>query len=116
MAKLAAGVALLLVRMFAIAGHVASFPAVVTQVLPLPFGLLAVPGNVATLVAVVACCGEKSTIYTHRINDCYELTSCQLELRRNRTPTVFRLITVPGDVSVLSTAIAELVCDDIQSV
>lgn len=61
-AKLAAGVALLLVRMFAITGHVASFPAVVTQVLPLPFGLLAVPGNVATLVAVVACCGKKSTI------------------------------------------------------
>lgn len=61
-AKLAAGVALLLVRMFAVAGHVASFPTVVTQVLPLPFGLLAVPGNVATLVAVVACCGGTRTI------------------------------------------------------
>lgn len=37
------------------------------------------------------------------------------ELKVKRTPTVFRLITVPGDVPVLSTPIAELLCSDTQS-
>lgn len=49
-----ARVALLLVGMLTVAGHVAGFAAGVAQLLPLLFGLLAVPGNVATPVAVVA--------------------------------------------------------------
>lgn len=68
MAKLAAGVALLLVGMVAVTGHVASFSAVVTQLLPLPLGLLTIPGNVATLVAVVACCGEQRKLYNQSFN------------------------------------------------
>ena len=54
MAKPTAGVALLLVGMIAVTGHVASFAAGVAELLPLLFGLLAVPGNVTTPVAVVA--------------------------------------------------------------
>lgn len=57
--KPAAGVALLLGGMIAVTGYVTSFSTVVAHVLPLPFGLLAVPGNVTTPVAVVACCREK---------------------------------------------------------
>jgi len=53
-AKAAAGVALLLVGVIAVAGHVTSFAASVAQLFPLLLGLLAVPGNVATPVAVVA--------------------------------------------------------------
>lgn len=53
--KASTGVALLLVGMVAVAGHVASFAAGVAELLPLPLGLLAVPGNVTTPVAVVAC-------------------------------------------------------------
>lgn len=52
--KPTAGVALLLVGMITVAGHVASFAAGVAQLLSLLFGLLAVPGNVATPVTVVA--------------------------------------------------------------
>lgn len=54
-AKPTAGVALLLVGMITVTGHVASFAAGVAKLLPLLFGLLAIPGNVATPVAVVAC-------------------------------------------------------------
>lgn len=54
-AKPTAGVALLLVGMVTVTGHVASFATGVAQLLPLLFGLLAVPGNVTTPVAVVAC-------------------------------------------------------------
>lgn len=54
MAKPTAGVALLLVGMITVTGHVTSFAAGVAELLPLLFGLLAVPGNVATPVAVVA--------------------------------------------------------------
>lgn len=53
--KPTAGVALLLIGMITVTGHVASFAAGVAELLPLLFGLLAVPGNVATPVAVVAC-------------------------------------------------------------
>ncbi len=52
--KPTAGVALLLIGMITVTGHVASFAAGVAELLPLLFGLLAVPGNVATPVAVVA--------------------------------------------------------------
>ena len=53
-AKPTARVALLLVGMITFTGHVTSFAAGVAQLLPLLFGLLAVPGNVAAPVAVVA--------------------------------------------------------------
>lgn len=53
-AKPSAGIALLLVGMITVAGHVTSFAAGVAELLPLLFGLLAVPGNVAAPVAVVA--------------------------------------------------------------
>lgn len=53
-AKPAAGVALLLIGMITVTGHVTSFATGVAELLPLLFGLLAVPGNVATPVAVVA--------------------------------------------------------------
>lgn len=58
-AKPTAGVALLLVGMITVAGHMTSFAAGVAQLLPLLFGLLAVPGNVATPMAVVACCTKE---------------------------------------------------------
>lgn len=54
-AKSSTRVALLLIGMIAVTGHVASFSTVVAELLPLPLGLLAVSGNVTTLVAVVAC-------------------------------------------------------------
>lgn len=54
--KPTAGVALLLVSMVTVTGHVTSFTAGVAELLPLLFGFLAVPGNVATPVAVVARC------------------------------------------------------------
>lgn len=73
-AKRPTGEALLLIGMIALAGHVTSFSAVVALLLPLPFGLLAVPGNVTTPVAVVACCRGKSIFVK-------KYTSCQLELR-----------------------------------
>lgn len=50
----AAGVALLLVGVVAVAGHVTGFAAVVADLLPLLLGLLAVPGDVAASAAVVA--------------------------------------------------------------
>lgn len=53
-AKPTARVALLLVGVITVAGHVAGFATSVAQMLPLLFGLLAVPGNVTTPVAVVA--------------------------------------------------------------
>lgn len=53
-AKPTTGVALLLIGMITVAGHVASFAAGVAELLSLLFGLLAIPGNVATPVAVVA--------------------------------------------------------------
>lgn len=53
-AKPTAGVALLLIGVIAVTGHVTSFPASVAELLSLLFGLLAVPGNVTTPVAVVA--------------------------------------------------------------
>ncbi len=55
MAKPTTGVALLLIGMITLAGHVAGFAAGVAELLPLLFGLLAVPGNVAAPVTVVAC-------------------------------------------------------------
>lgn len=61
-AKPTARVALLLIGMIAIARHVTSFATGVAQLLPLFFGLLAIPGNVATPVAVVARCAEKNNI------------------------------------------------------
>lgn len=53
-AKPAAGIALLFVCAVTVAGHVARLAAGVADLLPLLFGLLAVPGNVASPVAVVA--------------------------------------------------------------
>lgn len=53
-ARLAAGVALLLAGLFTVAGHVAGPAAGVAQLLPLFSGLLAVPDNVTTPAAVVA--------------------------------------------------------------
>lgn len=55
MAKPTAGVALLLIGMIAVTSHVACLAAGVAELLSLLFGLLAVPGNMTTLVAVVAC-------------------------------------------------------------
>ena len=52
--KATAGIALLLVGMVTVTGHVASLATAVAALLPLLFGLLAVPGNMATPVAVVA--------------------------------------------------------------
>lgn len=52
----AAGVALLLVGVVAVSGHVAGFATVVADLLPLLLGLLAVSGDVATPAAVVAGC------------------------------------------------------------
>lgn len=54
-AKPTTGIALLLVGMIAVTGHVTSFAAGVAELLSLLFGFLAVPGNVATPVAIVAC-------------------------------------------------------------
>lgn len=53
-AKASAGIALLLVGMVAVAGHVASLATAVATLLPLLLGLLAVTGNMAAPVAVVA--------------------------------------------------------------
>lgn len=75
MAKCPTGEALLLIGMVALTGHVTSFSTIVALLLPLPFGLFTVPGNVTTPVAVVACCGEKSIFLK-------KYTSCQLELRK----------------------------------
>lgn len=50
----AAGVALLLVGVVAVAGHVTGFTAVVAHLLPLLLGLLAVPGDVTASATVVA--------------------------------------------------------------
>lgn len=55
MAKATAGVAFLLVGMITVAGHVTGFSTGVAKLLPLFLRLLAVPGDVTTLVAVVAC-------------------------------------------------------------
>lgn len=74
-AKASAGIALLLVGMVAVAGHVASLATAVATLLPLLLGLLAVTGNMAAPVAVVA--------------------------------GILGLFTVPGNVTLLSTAIAE---------
>lgn len=52
--ELAAGVALLLVGVVAVAGQVAGLAAVVAALLPLPLGLLAVLGDVAASAAVIA--------------------------------------------------------------
>lgn len=52
--ELAAGVALLLVGVVAVAGQVAGLAAVVAALLPLPLGLLAVLGDVATSATVIA--------------------------------------------------------------
>ena len=52
--ELPAGVALLLVRVVALAGQVARLAAVVAALLPLPPGLLAVLGDVAASAAVIA--------------------------------------------------------------
>lgn len=52
--ELAAGVALLLVGVVAVAGQVARLAAVVAALLPLPLGLLAVLGDVAASAAVIA--------------------------------------------------------------
>lgn len=73
--KPAARVALLLIGVIAVTGHVAGFAARVAELLPLLFGLLAVPGNVTTSVAIVAC--------------------------------ILSLVTVPGQVSLVTTPIAE---------
>lgn len=54
MPELAAGVALLLVGVVAVAGQVAGLAAVVAALLPLPLGLLAVLGDVAASAAVIA--------------------------------------------------------------
>ena len=54
MPELAAGVALLLVRVVAVAGQVAGLAAVVAALLPLPLRLLAVLGDVAASAAVIA--------------------------------------------------------------
>lgn len=78
-AKPTAGVALLLVGMITVTSHMASFAASVAELLPLLFGLLAVPGNVATPVTVVA--------------------------------RILSLVTVPGHVSLVSTPIAEQLCN-----
>lgn len=52
--ELAAGVALLLVGVVAVAGQVAGLAAVVAALLPLPLGLLAVLGDVAASATVIA--------------------------------------------------------------
>lgn len=52
----AAGVALLLVGVVTIAGHVTGFAAVIATLLSFLFGLFTVSGNMATPVAIVACC------------------------------------------------------------
>lgn len=59
------GVALLLIRMVTVTGHMASFAAGVAQLLPLFLRLLAVPGNVATPVAVVARIFSLVTVACH---------------------------------------------------
>lgn len=56
MSEAAAGVALLLVGVVAVAGHVTGFTAVVADLLPLLLGLLAVPGDVTASATVVARC------------------------------------------------------------
>ena len=57
--ELAAGVALLLVGMVAVASQVAGLAAVVAALLPLPLGLLAVLGDVAASAAVIAGFGSR---------------------------------------------------------
>lgn len=57
--ELAAGVALLLVGVVAVAGQVAGLAAVVAALLPLPLGLLAVLGDVAASAAVIAGFGSR---------------------------------------------------------
>lgn len=54
-AKATTGVALLLVGVVTVAGHVTGFSTGVAKLLSLFLGFLAVPGDVTTLVAVVAC-------------------------------------------------------------
>lgn len=58
-AKPTAGVAFLLVGMVTLSGHVTSFAAGVAELLSLLSGLLAVPENVASAAAVVACCKQE---------------------------------------------------------
>lgn len=68
--ELAAGVALLLVGVVAVAGQVAGLAAVVAALLPLPLGLLAVLGDVATSATVIAGFssreGQSQTVTLHR--------------------------------------------------
>lgn len=64
-AKPSAGVALLLISMITVPGHVASFAAGVAQLLPLLFRFLAVPRNVTTPVAIVACILSLVTVPGH---------------------------------------------------
>lgn len=52
----ATGVALLLVGVVAVPGHVSGLPTVVAQLFSLLFGLLAVPGDVTAPAAVVTGC------------------------------------------------------------
>lgn len=61
----AARVALLLVGMVAVAGHVASLPACVARLVPLLLRLLTVPGDVARPAAVVACILTLFTVPSH---------------------------------------------------
>lgn len=72
-AKTPAGVALLLVGMVAVAGHVTSFSTGVAKLLPLLLRLLAVPGDVTTLVAVVA--RWKGKVMAMRISSCCVVTA-----------------------------------------
>lgn len=59
MSKATAGVALLLVGVITVTGHVTGFSTGVAKLLPLLLRLLTVPGDVTTLVAVVACYNGK---------------------------------------------------------
>ena len=54
MSKAPTGIALLLVGVVTVAGHMASLATVVAHLLPLLLGLLAVSGDMATPAAVVA--------------------------------------------------------------
>lgn len=64
-AKATAGIALLLVGMVTVAGHVASLATAVATLLPLLLGLLAVTGNMAAPVAVVAGWREREKKKVH---------------------------------------------------
>lgn len=64
-AKPTAGVAFLLVGMVTLSGHVTSFAAGVAELLSLLSGLLAVPENVASAAAVVACILSLVTLPGH---------------------------------------------------